>query len=331
MKSSLILVFVFSLPFFSNAIAQDTLTDYQRAVAAFERRDFNKASALLNSHVKSNSKDADAWNLLGVSLVNLGNLKEGRKALEKAVKINPKSSKYKTDLSVALIRLNKTGKANDLLSDAIRLDKSNTRALYLRGIISVKSGESDGALRDAELAIRIDPTFRDAYLLKSKAFIGKFTKSVTDGAEPIEKIQYLQESGETLEECLKHCAGNLDEVSSELEAAQKFFSYFSRRDTRTDSPRPPDDPTVTPVTILSKARANYTNAARKNDVKGTVRLAVLFSADGKTIYAIPLTRLGHGLTEEAVIAAKKIRFLPQTKNGQPVSVVKIVEYSFALY
>jgi len=62
-----------------------------------------------------------------------------------------------------------------------------------------------------------------------------------------------------------------------------------------------------------------------------VRLAVLFSADGKTIYAIPLTRLGHGLTEEAVIAAKKIRFLPQTKNGQPVSVVKIVEYSFALY
>jgi hypothetical protein len=62
-----------------------------------------------------------------------------------------------------------------------------------------------------------------------------------------------------------------------------------------------------------------------------VRLAVFFSSDGKAIYAFPLTRLRDGLTEQAIIAAKRIRFEPQLKDGKPISVVKTVEFTFSLY
>jgi outer membrane biosynthesis protein TonB len=41
--------------------------------------------------------------------------------------------------------------------------------------------------------------------------------------------------------------------------------------------------------------------------------------------------LSHGLNEEAVRAARAIKFNPATKDGKPVSVVKQIEYSFSIY
>jgi len=40
--------------------------------------------------------------------------------------------------------------------------------------------------------------------------------------------------------------------------------------------------------------------------------------------------LGFGLDEEAVKAARKIKFQPATKDGKPVSIVKRVQYSFSI-
>nr|MBJ6969875.1 energy transducer TonB [Vibrio cholerae] len=45
----------------------------------------------------------------------------------------------------------------------------------------------------------------------------------------------------------------------------------------------------------------------------------------------PLTTLPDGLTEEAVRAVQKIKFLPAMVDGQPVSVVKLLEYHFEIY
>jgi outer membrane biosynthesis protein TonB len=40
--------------------------------------------------------------------------------------------------------------------------------------------------------------------------------------------------------------------------------------------------------------------------------------------------LPHGLTEKAIEAAKKIRFNPAVRDGQPVSVRGNLEYTFNL-
>ena len=85
------------------------------------------------------------------------------------------------------------------------------------------------------------------------------------------------------------------------------------------------------VTITSKPRANYTDAARQNNVQGTVNLRVTFNANGTIGSVTPVSSLPNGLTEQAISAAKQIRFEPAMKNGQPQSVTKVVQYSFTIY
>jgi TonB family protein len=84
-------------------------------------------------------------------------------------------------------------------------------------------------------------------------------------------------------------------------------------------------------TILYREKAQYTQEARDNAIQGVVVLSVVFGADAQ-IRDIELVRgLPDGLNEKAIEAAKKIRFEPAMKDGQPVSVRGTLEYSFNLY
>lgn len=85
------------------------------------------------------------------------------------------------------------------------------------------------------------------------------------------------------------------------------------------------------VRILSKVRSNYTDAARKNGIEGTVRLRVTFLASGEIGSISIATALPYGLTEQAIAAARQIKFTPAAKNGIAYTVAKLVEYSFSLY
>lgn len=86
-----------------------------------------------------------------------------------------------------------------------------------------------------------------------------------------------------------------------------------------------------PVKIISKPRANYTDAARTNNIQGVVRVRVTFLANGTIGGITPVGGLGYGLTEQAISAARSIRFEPAKKGGVPYSVTKVVEYTFTLY
>lgn len=89
--------------------------------------------------------------------------------------------------------------------------------------------------------------------------------------------------------------------------------------------------TTTPFIIGVKPRPAYTEAARQAQAQGVVRLKVTFLASGAIGSVTPVAELTHGLTEQAVNAARRIVFIPQSKDGVPVSVTKIIEYSFAIY
>jgi|GEM_PF-1060664 len=85
------------------------------------------------------------------------------------------------------------------------------------------------------------------------------------------------------------------------------------------------------VKILSKPRANYTDFARFYEIQGKVVLRVQFSADGAIRSATPISKLPFGLTEQALIAVRGIRFEPAMREGVPYSVTKPVEYTFTIY
>ncbi len=83
-----------------------------------------------------------------------------------------------------------------------------------------------------------------------------------------------------------------------------------------------------PLKILSFSQAKYTDAAKQNDIEGTVLLRVTFLADGTIGRVSVLSGLGYGLTEQAIAAAHRIKFIPAKKNGVPVTLTKKIEYSF---
>ncbi|MFY9622305.1 MAG: energy transducer TonB [Pyrinomonadaceae bacterium] len=83
--------------------------------------------------------------------------------------------------------------------------------------------------------------------------------------------------------------------------------------------------------VIAKPEPQYTEQARRDQVTGTVVLRVVFSSSGQVTNIQAVQKLGAGLTEKAIAAARQIRFLPAMRNGQPVSMYMQLEYNFNLY
>ncbi len=86
-----------------------------------------------------------------------------------------------------------------------------------------------------------------------------------------------------------------------------------------------------PFLMLKKDRPSYTDDARARGVQGTIKMLVTFKGNGDIGPISIISGLPSGLNNEAVVAARKIRFLPAEVEGKPFDTVKIVTYSFAIY
>jgi TonB family protein len=85
------------------------------------------------------------------------------------------------------------------------------------------------------------------------------------------------------------------------------------------------------LTIKSKPAAKYTDAARENNIEGSVRLKVTLLPSGEVGSISVVNGLPDGLTEQAIAAARKIKFEPKRIDGRPVSTTVTIDYSFDIY
>jgi TonB family protein len=89
--------------------------------------------------------------------------------------------------------------------------------------------------------------------------------------------------------------------------------------------------TMKRVSLAMKPEPAYTEAARQNHVTGTVVMKCVFASNGAVVNIRIVSGLPHGLTERAIDAAKKIKFLPAVKDEEYVSMWMQLEYNFNLY
>jgi len=82
--------------------------------------------------------------------------------------------------------------------------------------------------------------------------------------------------------------------------------------------------------LLTMPEPAYTEKARHNKVEGTVIIKAVFSKTGRVENIQVVGSLPYGLTEQAIKAARQIRFVPATKNGKAVSMWMQLEYNFSL-
>lgn len=113
-----------------------------------------------------------------------------------------------------------------------------------------------------------------------------------------------------------------------LKKGNKAFKAFSKGDGI--KPKEPAEKDKN-LKIISKPRPRYTDAARQENVQGTIALAVEFGADGTIRFVFPIRGLPFGLTENAVSVARQIKFEPAVRDGKTISQIGLVGYSFAIY
>ena len=92
----------------------------------------------------------------------------------------------------------------------------------------------------------------------------------------------------------------------------------------------PERNTGKSVEIVSKPTPSYTEEARQMRLEGEVLLRVQFLTSGEVRVLKVVQGLGHGLDEQAMHAAERIKFKPAEHEGQPIDSEATVHIIFEL-
>ena len=303
-------------------------------IALFRQGKNDEAIRELNSATKQKEYKGDGriWNTLGLAYEKANDFNRARGAFEKAVKFEPGNSTLRSNLAWTYLMLRDTNKAQSETEKAIKLDGTNALPYYIRGTASLWEQKFDDAQKDAGLAMATDPGFPLAYVLSSRTQIGLLGKKLaaSENASVRDHIDLMRTAVDVLRVGAERFRDSQDVgmLHSELESIEVFYNHFSKE---RPVPGTPPDPGVTPLRILTKPKASYTHSARNANVQGSIRLAILLGASGRVERILVLKRLGYGLDEQAVNAARQIKFEPKRKDGIPVSTVVIFDYGFNIY
>mgnify|MGYP000888632102 CR=1 FL=1 len=100
----------------SNQKSQNTETDFEKAEYLIKAEKYDEAVPLLESVVKDNPRDADAWNYLGFANRKLGNKEKALAAYQKALALDPKHKGAHEYLGELYLQMGDLPKAEEQLT-----------------------------------------------------------------------------------------------------------------------------------------------------------------------------------------------------------------------
>jgi len=302
-------------------------TDLQSAIQLVKENKSSQAVAALKSITSKNKQDAVAWYYLGVAYLEKPDLKKATDAFEKATSLKSDMAEAFTGLGYCYLRRGKLNVAKGATERSLSLQPVSADAHYTLGIINLRMGDRDEALKNAEAAIKERPSMSEAYLLKAQSlvyFVSSVLVQVDDVKE--ERISRYRQAVTALEKYMELVPDSDDKTLwQEQLASLRAHSQLSENEVFTGKQ------VTTKVRLIKKPEPSYTESARQNLVTGTVVLKAVFAADGKVKYILVVASLPDGLTARAIDAARKIKFVPATKDGRTVSMYMQLEYNFNLY
>ncbi len=306
--------------------------DRDRGVQLYHQGHINEAVEALRKAVREHKDDYEAWYFLGLALVQKKDLKAAIRSFETTIKLKPDLANAHLGLAYALLLRNENPAAIREGEAALNLDPGIPDAHYIIGVARLRTGVKQEALEQAETVIRLRPQFAPAYLLKSQAlvsFLGDAIVGKHDESAESRRARY-DEAATALEKYLELTpAGESRQTWTEqLEGLRFYLSMYEKGHAEVAFA---GAEVTTKARVVSKPEPTYTEAARQNQIVGTVILRAVFSADGTVRHVLVVSGLSYGLTENAINAARKIKFIPATINGRPVSMFMELQYNFNLY
>ncbi len=93
----------------------------------------------------------------------------------------------------------------------------------------------------------------------------------------------------------------------------------------------PPEPGLKKFVLLRRFASSYVPKARSESVSGNIKLRVFFAKDGFIPHIDVYEKLGGGLLRQTLYAAARMRYLPEEKDGVPVTTSRPVSFSFRIY
>jgi TonB family protein len=326
----------------ANSIPPDTA----RGIELYKAANYRASIEVLRGAVKQRKEDAQAWLHLGIALSRANENKEARKAFEKALKLNPESPQAHVGMAYLLLESGKAEDAARAATRAVSLAAGNAEAHYALGLIHLRRGESAKALAEADAALKLNPAFGSALLLKVEAAKEAYAAAYSERAEKYRKLKepapdISPEEHAAITNFLKEAKASLDKylmlfpaspANARLRQDAETLRAHLESVSQSDVPLVyPGDAVTTRAQIVSKPEPLYTDEARQRGETGTIRLRMVLCFDGRVRNIMVLKGLGYGLTDMALRAARAIKFTPATKDGRPVSQFVTIEYHFNIY
>jgi TonB family protein len=318
--------------------AQETPIPDIQGVRSFNEGKYDAAINELTTALKLPpvKNDARIWNMLGTSYFETGRYKDAAKAFSKAKSIEPSNLTYRTNLAVCLAHNGRISQSFSELNKVLKVAPTFRPALYFRGVLYLSREELSRVEKDASTLIANHPIHSAGYdLMHRLALAGlKQRKQLSDSLE--QEAQIIRDAKDWCDKGLKSVTDKTSEerlrnISDELGLVLGHIEKIRSRSAGTGATVNTNDSDRIPMKVISTPTPSYTDIARRAGKSGTITLLVVFLSNGKVGLALPLNSLGYGLDEQAVAAAKKFQFEPARQNGEPVTIIRRVEFSFSLY
>ncbi len=213
--------------------------------------------------------------------------------------------------------------AVEVLRATVKRDKEDADAWHYLGLAQLGAGNKSEARKAFEKAanLRIDNLFSVTYT----------SPAPTDEEREARRQASLARLNNALDS-VEHYLALTPKPSSEwrerietLRANKEYYESGPHRDIFSGKD------VTTKARIISKPEPVYSEEARSHNIVGTVVLRAVFSYDGTVRNILVVRGLKYGLNEKSIQAARKIKFVPATKDGRPVSMYMQLEYNFNLY
>jgi TonB family protein len=310
-----------------------------QGVELFRRGATDEAIKSLRAATKKDKTDADAWHYLGLALVKQHKMKDARKAFETALQLRPAFVPSLNGLAYVLILQNALGEAYSAVEKSLKIEPRNAETHYLFGTILMRQDAFNRVLDQAEESIKNDPSYAPALLLQTEALVGMVGNEMSAATD---------ETPDVRDVLLKKAASRLDAATAALDKFSKLNPqnadavalaeqiktmrvYSGANSTGGARTIFSSKELTTRAVILEKPEPLYTERARLDGVTGAVRIRMVLASDGTVQYVFAVRRLPDGLTEKAIEAARKIKFIPATKDGRRVSQYVTIDYNFNIY
>jgi TonB family protein len=235
-------------------------------------------------------------------------VKEAKKAIEKALKQDKNSAEAYLFLSVAYKQENNRDKAIKQARKALKLRPNFVNAHYILAVLFYETYEIKKSEEELNIAFQQGASFLNAYVLK-----GLLAMERQNFPAALEAYQ----EANRLNPVTAEDTANLREMIPVLENLVEFEQR--KKDKSYHPPKP-----------LNRPRPAYTEEARSKKISGLVRIRALVDEQGDVKSCVVLRRLDLGLDVEAIKAVRKMKFSPALKDNTPIAYWLILEVEFQL-